>query len=274
MTQSCLLQVNHLSITIQQYSQGLRRRTLHPVQDLCLTIYPGEMLALVGASGSGKSLLAAAILGTLPYNAVCTGEMTFLERPLTPERQRRLRGREISLIPQSVNSLDPLCKVGRQIRMGDGSAAARRGCRTLLARYGLEPEVEDLYPFQLSGGMARRVLIAAALFKGPRLVVADEPTPGLDRPAAQQVLAHFRELVQSGLGMLLITHDLPLALEVADRVQILYDGRTVEEAPAAAFLHPETLAHPYTRALLAARPEQGLRAPEGDWPYGEGTTCS
>lgn len=273
MVQPPLLQAHHVGIAIQQYSQGLRRRILHPVKDLSLTLYGGELLALVGASGSGKSLLAAAILGTLPYNASCSGELVFRGEPLTPAWQQKLRGRAISLVPQSVDSLDPLRKVGPQIWMGDRSRATRMRSRALLAQYGLGPEVESLYPFQLSGGMARRVLLAAALLHHPQLVVADEPTPGLDQPTARRVLSHFRQLTQAGLGVLLITHDLALALEVADRVQVLYDGKTVEEAPAGAFFPPETVTHPYTRALLAARPDRGMRLPVGEWPYAEGTEC-
>ncbi|MBQ6809064.1 MAG: ABC transporter ATP-binding protein [Firmicutes bacterium] len=269
MSQAPLLQIKQLSIQISQYSRGLQRRSLSPIRELSLSLYPGEMLALAGASGSGKSLLAAAVLGLLPYNASLSGAMYYEGAALSSKRQRQLRGKEISLVPQSVASLDPLMKVGRQMRQGDESPKNKERCLQLLSRYGLGPEVAELYPFQLSGGMARRVLIAMALMQRPRLVIADEPTPGLDQPTARRVLQHFRELTEEGIAVLLITHDLPLALEVAHRVSILYDGRNIEEAPAAAFSRPEQLRHPYSRALLAASPARGMQSPEGEWPYGE-----
>ena len=269
LSETPLLSIKNLAVSIEQYSRGLRRRRLEPLQDLSLSLYPGEMLALAGASGSGKSLLAAALLGLLPYNASCRGEMLYDGLPLTPKRQQQLRGEEISLIPQSVASLDPLQKVGIQLCRGDKSPAAKGRCLNLLSRYGLGAEVAELYPFQLSGGMARRVLITAALMNSPRLVIADEPTPGLDTMTAQRVLGHFRELTEEGIAVLLITHDLPLALQVAQRVCIMYDGRNIEEAPASAFADPKQLRHPYSRALLSAAPQRGLQPPRGEWPYGE-----
>ena len=142
----------------------------------------------MGASGSGKSLLAHAILGILPYNSHMEGEILYDGEPLTRERQEKLRGREIALIPQGVTCLDPLMKVGPQLWMGKKDPETRRQFREALARYGLGPETEDLYPFELSGGMARRVLIASAAAERPRLIVADEPTPGLDTGTARRIL--------------------------------------------------------------------------------------
>ena len=261
-----ILQVDRLSISFTQYGRGLRRRTLPVIRDLSLSLLPGQVTAVVGASGSGKSLLAHAILGLLPYNSRTEGTILYRGEPLTRRRAEALRGREIVLIPQGVTYLDPLRKVGPQVRRGRRDAAARAESRDILARYGLGAETEDLYPFELSGGMARRVLIASAVAGHPRLIVADEPTPGLDARAAGRILGHFRELAEEGAGVLFITHDLELALTIAHRVLVLYAGETVEEAEAADFA-AGALRHPYTRALWAALPQNGFAPIPGTQPY-------
>ena len=125
-------------------------------------------------------------MGILPYNASLTGALFYNGAPLTPQRQKAIRGKELLLVPQSVSYLDPLMKVGPQVRNGRRDEAARNRSRAVLARYGLDPQVEERYPFQLSGGMARRVLISTAVMEQPRLVIADEPTPGLHPQAAQR----------------------------------------------------------------------------------------
>ena len=254
-----ILEIRHLAVSFTQYDKGLQKRRLETIQDLSLQVRPGEVAAIVGASGSGKSLLAHAILGILPYNSHMEGEILYDGEPLTRERQEKLRGREmeIALIPQGVTCLDPLMKVGPQLWKGKKDAETRRKFREALARYGLGPETEDLYPFELSGGMARRVLIASAAAERPRLIVADEPTPGLDTGTARRILGHFRELADEGAAVLLITHDLELALEVADRVSVFYQGESVEEITPEEFRRPETLEHPFTRALWQAMQEEG-----------------
>ena len=248
-----ILSVEHLSVTFTRYGRGLSRVELRPIRDLSLTVELGRVTAVAGESGSGKSLLAHAILGLLPQNARAGGSIRYDGAPLTAGRAQALRGREISLIPQGVTWLDPMMKVGPQVRRGRNDRPARARCRAALERYGLGPEVEELYPFELSGGMARRVLIASAVMDSPRLIVADEPTPGLDVRAAGRVLGHFRELAEEGAGVLFITHDLELALTVADRIAVLYGGRTVDQ------LSPEQFrsggGHPYTRALWRAMPQ-------------------
>ena len=251
-----ILAVKHLCVSFSRCEPG--QGTLTPVADLSLTVEPGQVAAVVGNSGSGKSLLAHAILGVLPRNAQVSGQIVYDGAPLTARRAEALRGRELALIPQGVTYLDPMLRVGPQIRRGRRDAASRRRCREALERYGLGPETEELYPFQLSGGMARRVLIAAAVADGPRLIVADEPTPGLDLRTAGRVLGHFRELAGQGAGVLFITHDLRLALSVADKLAVLRDGRTVEELTAAQFQSGE--GGPYARALWRAMPENEFRA--------------
>lgn len=254
-----ILKIEHLSVSFTQYDRGARRRQLHVVKDLSLAVMPGQIAAVVGASGSGKSLLAHSILGILPYNSRAEGTIFYVGEPLTQERAKALRGREIFLIPQGVTYLDPLMKVGPQLRKGRKDAGTEERCRAALLHYGLGPETEELYPFELSGGMARRVLIASAVTEKPRLIIADEPTPGLDARAAKRILGHFRELADEGSGILFITHDLELALTVADDVTVFYEGETIEQAKASDFEKVENLRHPYTRALWHAMPEHGFR---------------
>ena len=261
-----ILQVDRLSISFSQYTRGAARRDLPVIRDLSFSLPAGQVTAVVGASGSGKSLLAHAILGLLPYNSRAEGEILYRGTPLTPERAATLRGREIALVPQGITYLDPLMKIGPQVRRGDRSPEVRARSRAALSRYGLGPEVEDLYPFELSGGMARQVLIASAVAGHPRLIVADEPTPGLDARAAGRILGHFRELAEEGAGVLFITHGLELALTIAHRVLVLYAGETVEEAEAADFA-AGALRHPYTRALWAALPQNGFAPIPGTQPY-------
>lgn len=255
-----LLQIEHMSITFRQYDRGWNRVELTTVKDLNLALSAGEVVAVVGASGSGKSLLAHGILGILPYNAVMEGRLIYRGEELPPERVERLRGKEIVLIPQSMSFLDPLMKVGKQILKGDKSFAARERMLEIFDQYHLSREVADKYPFELSGGMIRRVLLTMARMGEPKLVIADEPTPGLNKELAAMALGHLKELAEQGAGVLLITHDLEQALAVADRVVVFLDGRTIEEAGAEDFVREETLKHPYTKALWRAMPKHGFRA--------------
>lgn len=261
-----ILDIRHVSIYFTRYERGIRRRKLPVIRDLDLRVHPGEVVAVVGASGSGKSLLAHGILGILPYNSRMEGEMFYRGEPLTKERAEKLRGRQIALIPQGVTYLDPLMKVGEQICRGRKDEETVRRCREVLDRYGLGPETEGLYPFELSGGMARRVLIASAVMDKPDLIIADEPTPGLDVGAARRILGHFRELARGGAGVLFITHDLGLALTIADRVAVFYAGETIEEALASDF-EAGSLRHPFTKALWDALPQRGFRPIPGSQPY-------
>ena len=268
-----ILEVKDLSISFTQYGRGTKQVLLPVIQDLSLTIRPSQVVAVVGSSGSGKSLLAHGILGILPYNSHMAGEISFLGQPLTPKRAEKVRGKEIVLVPQGVTYLDPLMKVGPQIRKGRRDQSAREASRAVLERYGLGADTEERYPFELSGGMARRVLIATAAAGTPTLVIAAEPTPPFVARAAKRVLSHFRELADSGAGVLLITHDLELALTIADRVAVFYAGETVEEANAADF-EAGKLRHPYTKALWNALPQNGFvpipGAQPGPGEVGEG----
>jgi len=262
-----ILDIRNLSVTFTQYSRGFQKTELPVIRDLNVRVREGEMTAVVGSSGSGKSLLAHAVMDILPYNAGFSGSIDYMGEPLTSRRIGKLRGREIVLVPQSVAYLDPLMKVGGQLRKGRKDRETGERISETLTRYGLEPEVEKKYPFELSGGMARRILISTAVIERPKLVIADEPTPGLHLDTARRVLGHFREMADGGAGVLLITHDLELALTVADRVVVFYAGTTVEEAPVKDFDREETLRHPYTRALYRAMPRNGFQFITGTQPF-------
>lgn len=177
-----------------------------------------------------------------------------------------LRGRGIALVPQRVTYLDPRMRVGEQVcGVARGATRAERAedhmrrrarQRELFEAYGLGREVERMYSYELSGGMARRVLLMCALMDEPRLIVADEPTPGLDLERAVRALDDLRAFADAGGSVLLITHDLELGLRVADRVAVFKDGTIVEETAAASFVASDALRHPFSRALVASLPER------------------
>ena len=262
-----ILEIQDLSISFRQYEKGIRQVDLPVISRLNVTVHEGEIVAVVGSSGSGKSLLAHAILGLLPSNAMCSGEFFFLQEPLTPERMEKLRGKEIALVPQSVTYLDPLMKVGKQVRRGRRDRETISRQRELFSQYGLAQEVEEKYPFACSGGMSRRILLATALMENPRLIIADEPTPGMELSLAGKAMEDFRRFADMGNGVLLITHDIDLALKVADRIAVFYAGTTVEEALVSDFESEELLRHPYTKALWRAMPRNGFHPIDGVQPY-------
>lgn len=251
-----LLQVEKLAIGFSQYFKGTQKRIIQPISDLHVDIREGEIVAVAGASGSGKSLLAHAVLGILPGNAICEGRMTYRGETLTEERKRALRGREISFIPQSVNYLDPLMPVGKQVQIGLEKGQAQKKQRALFRRYGLQENDGKLFPYELSGGMLRRVLFATSVREGVRLVIADEPTPGIHPQALSEILKELKRFAEDGAGVMLITHDIMSALEIADRVAVIKDGRTVEISEASAFEgNGERLKTDYTRKLWRALPQ-------------------
>ena len=265
--QETLLEIHDLSVSFRMYDAGLEQKDLQVISDLHLRIRPGEIVAVAGSSGSGKSLLASAILGILPANATVRGHVHYRGRELTPEMQRELRGKEIALVPQSVAYLDPLMRVGKQVD-GHRRPKPTEKRRSLFRRLELPERTETLYPFQLSGGMARRVLVSTALLTEASLVIADEPTPGMSLDQALEALRMFREMADAGKSVLLITHDIDLAFEFADRVAVFYAGTTVEIAPVEDFrTGPQALRHPYSQALWRALPQNGFTPIDGFQPY-------
>ena len=262
-----LLEIHDLSVSFRMYDGALEQTDLQVISDLQLSVRPGEIVAVAGSSGSGKSLLASAILGILPGNATVRGHLHYKGGELTPEQQAKLRGSEIALVPQSVAFLDPLMQVGAQ---ADGHRKPRpvQKRRGLFKRFGLPEKTEKLYPFQLSGGMARRVLVSTALITDAELIIANEPTPGMSLEQALEALQMFREMANNGKAVILITHDIDLAFEFADRVAVFYAGTTVETAPSADFrTGPDALRHPYSKALWRALPQNGFEPIDGFQPY-------
>jgi peptide/nickel transport system ATP-binding protein len=240
------------------------------VDTASFTVDEREVLALVGESGCGKSVTAMALTGLLPHNADVSGSVRLDGKELVGESESRLtrvRGREIAYVFQEpMTSLNPVLTVGRQIRevlyrhqrMARG--AARRRSLDLFEQVGIpEPERRlGEYPHQLSGGMRQRVMIAMALACRPKLLVADEPTTALDVTIQAGILDLLRTLsAEIGTAVLLITHDLGVVADIADRVVVMYAGRTIEESAVdGLFASPS---HPYTRGLLDAVPNPARR---------------
>lgn len=272
-----LLEVNNLSISFTQYVQGLNRHDLKVISDLTIDVDESEIVAILGSSGSGKSLLAHSILGILPYNSHVTGEIKYGGDTLTQELKEKLRGKEICLIPQSVNFLDPLMKVSEQA-IGECKDKKEHDekklkQREVFAKYGLDESVDDLYPFELSGGMARKVLLSTALVNNPKLLIADEPTPGLDSKSVKETIDDIKNLKDSGKSVLLITHEIDVALKTADRIAIFYSGYVIEINKVENFNDEEKLLHPYTKALIKALPKNGFNLTEGVQPLDEVSGC-
>ena len=237
------------------------------VDGVDVSVDKGEVLAIVGESGSGKSVSMLAVMGLLPDTATITAdEMTFDGRDilrLTPAERRKLIGHGITMIFQEpVASLNPSFTVGFQIEevlrlnLGMSRRDARARALDLFRSVGIpEPETKlNAYPHQMSGGQCQRVMIAMAIASNPRLLIADEPTTALDVTIQKQILDLLMSLQEDyGMALILITHDMGVVAETADRVVVQYKGRRMEEADVLSlFENPQ---HPYTRALLAALPE-------------------
>ena len=263
-----ILSVKDLGISFSQYTKGLRRRELEVITNLDIDLYEGEILAVVGSSGSGKSLLAHAILGILPDNATTEGNIIYKGKTLTLKDKEKLRGREIVFIPQSVNFLDPLMKVSKQVKISiENKEEANKRQRKIFNKYGLDKKVDNLYPFELSGGMARKVLLSTALVSDCKVIIADEPTPGLDEKSLNEALKDFRNIADSGCAILMITHDIEAALKIADKIAVFYAGTTLEIANVNDFKGDgKNLRHPYSKALFNALPQNGFKAIKGSQP--------
>ncbi len=241
------------------------------VDGVSFDLKAGRTLAVVGESGCGKSVTALSVLGLIPSppGRIESGAILFEDRDLlklpAPEL-RALRGNDISMIFQEpMTSMNPVFRVGAQIgavlrrHRGLDKAAARAESIALLKKVGIpSPDRRvDNFPHEMSGGMLQRVMIAMALACRPKILIADEPTTALDVTIQAQILALLQELqAETGMAMLLITHDLGVVAEVADEVAVMYAGKVVEQAPVASLF--ELRAHPYTRGLFASLP--GLHA--------------
>ena len=244
-----------------------RRGVLTAIDDVSFDIGPGEVLGVVGESGAGKSITGTAIIGLLdPPGRVAGGEIR-LEGvridDLPPERMRAIRGRRIGMVFQDpLTSLNPLYTVGRQLtetiqtHLGLGGRAARRRAVELLDEVGIPGASQriDAYPHQFSGGMRQRVVIALALAAGPVLVIADEPTTALDVSVQAQIINVLKRMCREhGASVMLITHDMGVIAETADRVAVLYAGRLAEIGPVADVVRNPL--HPYTVGLMGSIPK-------------------
>ena len=262
-----LLKVEHLRVEFPT-----RRGTLVAVDDVSFDIAPGEVLGVVGESGAGKSLTGMSIIGLLePPGRIAAGSISLEGRRidnLPYEDMRKIRGRHIGAIFQDpLTSLNPLYTIGRQLietiqTHSDMSAqAARARAVELLKEVGIPAAEErvDHYPHQFSGGMRQRVVIALALSANPRLIVADEPTTALDVSIQAQIIALIKRLCREhGTAVMLVTHDMGVIADTADRVAVMYAGRIVEIGPVRDVI--KAARHPYTVGLMGSIPTVGQRA--------------
>lgn len=268
MKKEAILSVKDLSVSFHMYDTGLEQYDLKVISNLTLDVRPGEIVAIAGSSGSGKSLLAHAVMGLLPKNASISGEISYKGNVLSQKDKERLRGHDFALVPQSVAYLDPLMTVGSQVLGVNSNKQLMEAQKETFQRFQLNEKTEKLYPFQLSGGMARRILISTAVISNAQIIIADEPTPGLDLQMALEALTIFRELADEGKAIILITHDIDLAFHIADRIAVFYAGTTVEIADANDFLQGiNSLRHPYSKALWEALPQNGFKPIPGFQPY-------
>jgi peptide/nickel transport system ATP-binding protein len=259
-----LLEVRNLRVEFPT-----RRRTLVAVDDVSFGIAPGEVLGVVGESGAGKSLTGMAIIGLLePPGRIAAGEIRLEGRRidnLPREELRRIRGRRIGAIFQDpLTSLNPLYTIGEQLvetvltHLPVDASEARERALSLLAEVGIPaPEQRiDHYPHQFSGGMRQRVVIALAIAAEPQLVVADEPTTALDVSIQAQIITLLKRLARDrGTAVMLITHDMGVIAETADRVAVMYAGRLAEIGPVRDIIHQPR--HPYTVGLMHSIPRVG-----------------
>jgi peptide/nickel transport system ATP-binding protein len=256
-----LLDVDHLTVEFPT-----RRGTLRALDDVSFSIAQGEVLGVVGESGAGKSLTGAAIIGLLePPGRVAKGQIRLDGKRidnLSPDQMRRIRGKQIGAIFQDpLTTLNPLYSIGRQLAetiqthlpMSDRDARARS--IKWLEEVGIPAARDriDAYPHEFSGGMRQRVVIALALCAEPRLVIADEPTTALDVSIQAQIITLIKRLARDhGTSVMLVTHDMGVIAETADRVAVMYAGRLAEIGPVADVVRRPK--HPYTEGLMGSIP--------------------
>ena len=259
-----LLQIENLRVTFKS-----RRGEVHAVRGIDLSINEGETLALVGESGCGKSMTALSIMGLIqPPGEIDEGVIKYRNndlRTFTSQELEKIRGKEISMIFQEpMTSLNPVMTIGSQINetlqshFNIDKSEATRQAEELMAKVGIPNPAERIgsYPHQLSGGLRQRAMIAMALACSPKILIADEPTTALDVTIQAQILNLLRKLsTERSMSLLLISHDLGVVRNLADRVAIMYQGLIVEHGDSdSIFLNPQ---HPYTQGLIECIPRQG-----------------
>ncbi|MDZ7873414.1 MAG: ABC transporter ATP-binding protein [Rhizobium sp.] len=257
-----LLEIQNLTVQFETASGWFKA-----VDGVSMSVEPGEVLAIVGESGSGKSVAMLAVMGLLPWTAKITADkMEFQGRDIqkiSAADRRKLIGKDVAMIFQEpVASLNPCFTVGFQIEevlrlhMGLGKRECRERAIELFKLVGLPDPAERLnhFPHQMSGGQCQRVMIAIAIACNPKLLIADEPTTALDVTIQKQILDLLMKIqAETGMGLIMITHDMAVVAETADRVIVQYKGRKMEEADVLSLF--ENPKNPYTRALLSALPE-------------------
>lgn len=229
-----ILKVKNLNISFT-----IKKKDIKVIKNLSLNLKKGEILTIVGASGSGKSVFSHALMGILPQNAVISGNIEFLGKTINQKE----RFEQFALIPQTSSYLDPLCKISNQINLIEND---------------LSQKTRDLYPFQCSGGMLRNAFFSLAYEKNASIIIADEPTPGLDLKTALGILKELEKLSKMGKTVILITHDIDLAIQISDRIAVFFDGTILEIANQEDFANGN-LRHPYTKALFDALPQNGMK---------------
>jgi peptide/nickel transport system ATP-binding protein len=261
---SALLEVKDLRVELMSV-----RGVVHALSGVDLSVGKGEIHGLVGESGCGKSMTSRAVMRLLtPARSRVSGEVLFGGRDLlklSPREMAKIRGDRISLIFQDpMTSLNPLMTVGDQIgevfrlHKGCGRAEAREKTLAMLEKVGIYPPEKriDQYPHELSGGLQQRVMIAMAIANRPDLLIADEPTTALDVTIQAQILELLKSLQKdTGMSILMITHNFGVVAEVCDRVSVMYAGRIVESADTRTIFH--NAAHPYSKALIESIPKAG-----------------
>ena len=264
-----LLEVKGLTTTIKQ-----RRGSVRPVDGVSFTVGRGEILGLVGESGCGKSMTALSLMRLLPASASITGGTVLFDGgdllAVSARKMRRIRGKEISMVFQEpMSALDPAFTIGYQLietlnaHESMSSGEARDRSIHMLDRVGIGKAASRLddYPHQFSGGMRQRVMLAMALLMEPKLLLADEPTTALDVTVQSQILDLIAELQDDmDLSVILITHNLGVVHEIADRVAVMYAGEIVEVAPTQTMF--DNPLHPYTQGLLLSMPDLARRRDE------------
>lgn len=262
-----LIQVNSLKTIF-----SLRTGDVYAVNGLDFCLMEKERLALVGESGCGKSVLAQTMLRLLPENAHVSGDIFYRNKDVFSMNQGELenmRGKEIGLIPQNLSSLDPLMKIGGQIQEACLPHSGFLDRTPLLSRIinlirsvKLDDRLINRHPYELSGGMNRRTLIAMGIAQSPPLLIADEPTTGLDTIIKGKIV-NLIEKITHGRALLLITHDIPTA-KICEHVAVMYAGEIIEKGITKDIL--EKPRHPYTRGLISSMPSKGMNQIPGQSP--------
>lgn len=241
-----VLEIKQMSVTFLSFAKGLFPKKVSVLKSVDFHIRKGEIVGLCGESGAGKSIIASVLLGILPENTHIDGQVYYKGKEVKMKDFRYLRGKEIALVPQGVTALDPLMKIGDQLKIRNRMG---KNIQQLLECYTLSEEILNQYPFQLSGGMAKKILLLTAVLSGAQVIIADEPTSGIDEEALEKILKHLKGLAEEGKSIILITHDIEAAFEICNRICIIKEGKIIEDTTLL------EVKHPYTKALLKAMPK-------------------